>query len=62
MPGYIDPWRQEQVGPFSIPKSDTPLQAIEQFVKENRDFEIDESRERYILTENYRGFLRRRDV
>jgi cephalosporin hydroxylase len=47
------------VGAFLIPKVDTPLQAIEQFLKENHDFVVDESRERYILTYNYRGYLRR---
>lgn len=46
-------------GPFLILRQDTPLQAIEQFLKESHDFVVDESRERYILTSNYRGYLRR---
>jgi len=38
---------------------DGPLPAINQFLKENIHFQIDEGRERYILTYNPRGFLRR---
>lgn len=36
-----------------------PLPAIEQFVAENPGFEIDASRERYLLTYNPCGFLKR---
>lgn len=46
-------------GSFVFPDNDTPLQAIEIFLRENKSFIVDESRERYILTANYRGFLRR---
>jgi len=52
IPGFKD-------GPFFIPRQNTPLQSIDEFINENPNFVIDESRERYILTENYRGFLRR---
>ncbi len=38
---------------------DGPLAAIEQFLRENRDFVVDDERERYILTYNPRGFLKR---
>jgi cephalosporin hydroxylase len=37
-----------------------PVSAVEQFLAEGADFEIDEPRERYLLTYNPRGFLRRR--
>ncbi len=37
-----------------------PVVAIERYLSEGADFEIDESRERYLLTYNPRGFLRRR--
>jgi cephalosporin hydroxylase len=37
-----------------------PLVASEQFLREREDFELDLSRERYVLTYNPRGFLRRR--
>jgi cephalosporin hydroxylase len=37
-----------------------PVAAIEQFLAESPDFEVDEGRERYLLTYNPRGFLRRR--
>ena len=59
VPGYIDPDRGVNVGPMTLPKKNTPLLAIEEFLQENNDFVIDESRERYILTENPKGFLRR---
>ncbi|MCC6446023.1 MAG: class I SAM-dependent methyltransferase [Armatimonadetes bacterium] len=38
---------------------DGPLAAIEEFLVENPDFVIDAKRERYLLTYNPRGFLRR---
>lgn len=47
------------VGQFLIPRKGTPLQAINKFINENPNFSIDQSRERYYLTHNYRGFLRR---
>jgi cephalosporin hydroxylase len=37
-----------------------PAAAVEQFLSEAPDFEVDESRERYLFTYNPRGFLRRR--
>jgi cephalosporin hydroxylase len=40
-------------------KEDGPLAAVEQFLADNLDFEADPERERYILTYNPRGFLRR---
>ncbi|MBI4256628.1 class I SAM-dependent methyltransferase [Candidatus Uhrbacteria bacterium] len=49
----------QQYGSFLFPDTDTPLQAIEIFLRENKSFVVDEKRERYILTANYRGFLRR---
>lgn len=36
-----------------------PLLATEQFLRENSDFVVDKKRERYLLTYNPRGFLRR---
>jgi len=60
VPGYASGSnRNEMVGPSSIPRQNTPLQAIEQYLKEDKSFEVDESRERYILTENHRGFLKK---
>jgi cephalosporin hydroxylase len=47
------------LGSFLLPDADTPLQGIEAFLTENKSFYVDVSRERYILTANYRGFLRR---
>lgn len=37
-----------------------PLVAIEQFLRESPAFEVDDARERFLLTYNPRGFLRRR--
>ena len=36
-----------------------PLVAIEEFLRGTDEFEVDEGRERYVLTANPRGFLRR---
>jgi cephalosporin hydroxylase len=36
-----------------------PYEAIEAFVRENADFEIDRSRERFVITWNPKGFLKR---
>lgn len=36
-----------------------PLHAVEEFVRQNSNFIIDESRERYIITQNPRGYLKR---
>ncbi|MFN2606527.1 MAG: CmcI family methyltransferase [Acidimicrobiales bacterium] len=36
-----------------------PLAAIEAFLRTTDDFEVDAGRERYVLTQNPRGFLRR---
>ena len=36
-----------------------PMRAVEEFLKANPNFEVDKSRERYLLTYNPRGFLRR---
>lgn len=49
----------ERPGVFSIRNPDSPLQAIECFIRENKNFIIDRSRERYILTSNYKGYLKR---
>ena len=59
VPGFAWDSNRQVVGPFVAPNKNTPLQAVEQFLTENRDFEVDESRERYILTMCYRGYLRR---
>lgn len=37
-----------------------PMAAVEWFLTETRDFELDLERERYLMTYNPRGFLRRR--
>jgi cephalosporin hydroxylase len=37
-----------------------PYEAIESFIKENADFEIDRGRERYFITWNPKGYLRRK--
>jgi cephalosporin hydroxylase len=36
-----------------------PLAAIEEFVRERPEFEVDKARERYVMTYNPKGFLRR---
>src|SRR5438270_385572 len=36
-----------------------PYEAVEAFIRESGDFEIDRSRERFLLTWNPKGYLRR---
>ena len=36
-----------------------PFEAVEAFLARNRDFEIDRSREKFLITFNPDGFLRR---
>ena len=36
-----------------------PMEAMDEFFRENRDFVVDESREKFMLTFNPRGYLRR---
>lgn len=40
-------------------RKDGPLIAVEQFIKDNTDFIVDKERERYILTYNPKGYLKR---
>jgi cephalosporin hydroxylase len=40
-------------------EEDGPLAAIEEFLSKNPQFQVDSSRERYILTYNPKGFLKR---
>ncbi len=37
---------------------DSPLGAIDEFLNENRRFRIDKTRERYLLTANFNGYLK----
>lgn len=37
-----------------------PMEAVEQFLRENQDFLVDESREKFMMTQNPRGYLRKR--
>jgi cephalosporin hydroxylase len=54
--GVVDLFKpQDGIGSFE----DGPLAAIEQFLAENHEFVVDATRERYILTYNPRGFLKR---
>jgi cephalosporin hydroxylase len=36
-----------------------PMKAVEKWIEDNRNFEIDRSRERYIMTYNPKGYLKR---
>lgn len=38
-----------------------PLAAVEEFLTQNHEFEVDEQRERYLLTYNPKGFLKRKE-
>ena len=54
--GVIDLFRPgDGIGDFF----EGPLAALQEFLGENADFEVDQKRERYLLTYNPRGFLRR---
>lgn len=37
-----------------------PMEAVEQFLQENPDFFVDQSREKFMMTQNPRGYLRKR--
>lgn len=37
-----------------------PMEAIEKFMKYNKDFEIDKNKEKFLLTSNPKGYLRRK--
>jgi len=37
-----------------------PYEAVEQFLRENADFEVDRSKEAYLITWNPKGYLRRK--
>ena len=37
-----------------------PMEALDAFLEENRDFEIDQSREKFLLTFNPRGYLKKK--
>jgi cephalosporin hydroxylase len=54
--GIIDLFKPEDgIGSYE----DGPLVAIDEFLKNNPNFVVDEEKERYILTYNPRGFLKR---
>lgn len=36
-----------------------PMEAVEEFMRTNYDFEIDKSREKFLMTQNPRGFLKK---
>jgi len=37
-----------------------PMEALNEFLKENNDFVIDDSREKFLMTQNPRGYLKRK--
>ena len=37
-----------------------PMESIFEFMKDNKDFEIDKKREKFLITTNPNGYLRRR--
>jgi cephalosporin hydroxylase len=39
-----------------------PMEAVEEFMRDNRDFQIDKRCERFLVTFNPSGFLRKRDA
>jgi len=45
--------------PFVDGPKPGPYEAVQQFLKENSDFEVDKSREKFVLTYNPSGYLRR---
>jgi cephalosporin hydroxylase len=47
---------------LSVGPNPGPYEAIEAFINENSDFEIDRSRESFLITWNPKGYLRRRSL
>ena len=60
LPGVATGRDNVRTAPLLLQRTDTPLQAVEEFLRDHPEFEIDRSRDRYILSHNYHGFLRRR--
>jgi cephalosporin hydroxylase len=54
--GIVDLFRPHEVLGVAY---DGPLAATQEFLRRNPNFEVDRTRERYIMTYNPRGFLRR---
>lgn len=54
--GIVDLFRPHEVLGVAY---DGPLAATEEFLRRNPNFEVDRERERYLMTYNPRGFLRR---
>lgn len=55
--GIVDLWDREEA--FDAFQEDGPMKAVEQFLRETSDFEVDDRCERYLLTYSPMGFLRR---
>jgi cephalosporin hydroxylase len=50
------------IGGNPVPSADPgPMAAVERFLASNSDFEADRDRERFLMTLNPKGYLRRRD-
>ena len=58
IPGFSSAVNRDY-GEFALPDTNSPLQGIADFLSTHPEFEVDARRERYILTSNPLGFLRR---
>jgi cephalosporin hydroxylase len=56
--GFMTDESRDRYKTFTFPHKNTALNAAKQFVQENRRFEIDRSREKWILTSNPYGYLK----
>lgn len=56
--GFMTDESRDRYKTFTFPQKNTALNAAKQFVQENRRFEIDRSREKWILTSNPYGYLK----
>jgi cephalosporin hydroxylase len=50
--GHPVPWP-------SLEKTGGPMEALKEFLKTNKNFEVDRSREKHLATQNPYGFLKR---
>ena len=56
--GFMKDEHKDRYKTFARPHNNTALGAVQQFVQENRRFEIDRSKEKWILTSNPFGYLK----
>jgi cephalosporin hydroxylase len=55
----VGPLLVSTVGPLNVDIPTGPMEAVNDFLKEHDDFAVDPAREKYLLTQNPQGWLKR---